>query len=85
MNVTTDDSGDAGDSTITGWYKDEETGDWYYYDKNGKLVTGWFKDGGNEVLCLMKTASLSEVGSMTVEMMGVILVMTENCTQIGSK
>lgn len=48
VNVTTDDSGDAGDSTITGWYKDEETGDWYYYDKNGKLVTGWFKDGGNE-------------------------------------
>ena len=48
VNVTTDDSGDAGDSTITGWYKDEETGDWYYYDKNGKLVTGWFKDGGSE-------------------------------------
>lgn len=48
VNVTTDDSGDAGDSTITGWYKDEETGDWYYYDKNGKLVTGWFKDGGTE-------------------------------------
>lgn len=48
VNVTTDDSGDAGDSTITSWYKDEETGDWYYYDKNGKLVTGWFKDGGNE-------------------------------------
>lgn len=48
VNFTTDDSGDAGDSTITGWYKDEETGDWYYYDKNGKLVTGWFKDGGNE-------------------------------------
>ena len=33
----------------------------------------------------MKAASLSEVGSMMVEMMGVILVMTENCTQIGSK
>lgn len=48
VNVTTDDSGDAGDSTITGWYKDEETGDWYYYDKNGNLVTGWFKDGGSE-------------------------------------
>lgn len=48
VNATTDDSGDAGDSTITGWYKDEETGDWYYYDKNGKLVTGWFKDGGSE-------------------------------------
>lgn len=48
VNVTTDDSGDAGDNTITGWYKDEETGDWYYYDKNGKLVTGWFKDGGSE-------------------------------------
>lgn len=48
VNVTTDDLGDAGDSTITGWYKDEETGDWYYYDKNGKLVTGWFKDGGSE-------------------------------------
>ena len=48
VNVTTDDSGDAGDSTITGWYKDEETGNWYYYDKNGKLVTGWFKDGGSE-------------------------------------
>lgn len=48
VNVTTDDSGDAGDSTITGWYKDEETGDWYYYDNNGKLVTGWFKDGGTE-------------------------------------
>lgn len=48
VNVTTDDSGDAGDNTITGWYKDEKTGDWYYYDKNGKLVTGWFKDGGSE-------------------------------------
>ena len=24
------------------------TTDWYYYDKNGKLVTGWFKDGGEE-------------------------------------
>lgn len=48
VNVTTDDSGDAGDSTITGWYKDEETGDWYYYDKNGKLVRGWFNDGGND-------------------------------------
>lgn len=41
VNVTTDDSGDAGDSTITGWYKDEETGDWYYYDNDGKLHTGW--------------------------------------------
>ena len=48
VNVTTDDSGDAGDSTITGWYKDEETGDWYYFDKDGNMVKGWFKDGGEE-------------------------------------
>ena len=48
VNVTTDDSGDAGDSTITGWYKDEETGDWYYADEDGKLVRGWFNDGGND-------------------------------------
>ena len=30
----------------TGFVK--KNGSWYYYDKNGKLVTGWFKDGGNE-------------------------------------
>lgn len=32
----------------TGWVKDEDTGDWYYFDKDGNMVKGWFKDGGNE-------------------------------------
>ena len=32
----------------TGWVKDEDTGDWYYFDKDGNMVKGWFKDGGEE-------------------------------------
>lgn len=32
----------------TGWVKDEDTGDWYYFDKDGNMVKGWFKDGGSE-------------------------------------
>lgn len=43
VNVTTDDSGDAGDSTITGWLIspdgfNEQT---FYFDDDGKMHIGW--------------------------------------------
>ena len=39
------DAPDAEDGKRTGWYRGDSN--WFYYDKNGSLVTGWLHDNRN--------------------------------------